>query len=251
MCISWLRRTKLETCKSEVKQARSHHMHIQPFDMSNPKDGFGQAKNEDTDDPYSRSCGVVRGDSRHQHPNPERLGFPLGTDESALEYEYSLKALNVAFGCYPESLVGNTAPPGTSPEVSGQSDNSIDSSMMVFSPSAQIAGTNPGWQQQPLPPQVPDGPATNIDPVAGLATTLGGSIEAHDSQGRVQGMFGSKKAKTPLPIDFKPSSNSVILGRGRCSESIGNRRFKVVVRNHLQEYLNAPGKLEKTFVSTA
>ena len=65
----------------------------------------------------------------------------------------------------------------------------------------------------------------------------------------IEGTFGSKKAKTQLPQDFKPGPHSVILGRGRCTESAGNKAFKIIVSGHLAEYVEAPGKLEKTQVS--
>ena len=65
----------------------------------------------------------------------------------------------------------------------------------------------------------------------------------------IEGTFGSKKAKTQLPQDFKPGRHSVILGRGRCTESVGNKAFRLIVNDHLAEYVEAPGKLEKTQVS--
>jgi hypothetical protein len=65
---------------------------------------------------------------------------------------------------------------------------------------------------------------------------------------KARNTFGAKKAKQILPQGWKPSNYSVILGRGKCSDFIGNRRFRVIVKNHLQEYLDAPGKLEKSFV---
>jgi hypothetical protein len=66
-------------------------------------------------------------------------------------------------------------------------------------------------------------------------------------------MFGSKKTKVQLSADFEPTEYTVILGRGRgrCTESVGNSRLKSVVQSHLQDYLEAPGKLEKTIVGRA
>jgi len=59
------------------------------------------------------------------------------------------------------------------------------------------------------------------------------------------------KAKTPLPVDFQPTEYTVMCGRSReCFESVGNRRFRVLCNMHLQGYLDAPGKLEKSRIVT-
>lgn len=59
----------------------------------------------------------------------------------------------------------------------------------------------------------------------------------------------NKKPKTNvLPADFTPTQWTVQLGRGRCSESVGNRRMRLVVKNHLKEYSEAKEKLQKSFV---
>lgn len=60
--------------------------------------------------------------------------------------------------------------------------------------------------------------------------------------------FGSKKAKTVLPADFEPNDHTVILGRGACTDSVGNRRLKVLVQTYLQQYLDAPDKLGKSLI---
>lgn len=60
-----------------------------------------------------------------------------------------------------------------------------------------------------------------------------------------------KKIKTPLPLDFEPTPYTVLCGRAReCFESEGNRRFRVLCNLHLEDYLNAPGKLEKSRIVT-
>ncbi|CAB9506545.1 Nitrilase family, member 2 [Seminavis robusta] len=105
--------------------------------------------------------------------------------------------------------------------------SAYDSSAIMAKANSVVANNPRG----PVP--VPDGP-----------------LEGLPGQHLVKGMFGSKKAKVLLPVDFHPSEYTVILGRGRCTESIGNKRFKAIVQNHLQEYLEAPGKLEKTFIVT-
>jgi hypothetical protein len=59
------------------------------------------------------------------------------------------------------------------------------------------------------------------------------------------------KVKTPLPLDFQPSENTVLCGRSReCFESAGNRRFRVLCNSYMQEYLDAPGKVEKSRIVT-
>ena len=59
------------------------------------------------------------------------------------------------------------------------------------------------------------------------------------------------KAKTPLPLDFQPTEYTVLCGRSRdCFESIGNRNFRVLCNIFLQDYLDAPGKLEKSRIVT-
>ena len=59
------------------------------------------------------------------------------------------------------------------------------------------------------------------------------------------------KVKTPLPLDFVPSEYTVLCGRNReCFESVGNQRFRVMCQAYLQDYLDAPGKLEKSSIVT-
>ncbi|CAB9502861.1 Nitrilase family, member 2 [Seminavis robusta] len=63
--------------------------------------------------------------------------------------------------------------------------------------------------------------------------------------------FGSKKAKKLLPPDFRPSNYTVLVGRTReCQEHAGNRRLRAIVNAHLQQYNEAPDKLEKTAIVT-
>lgn len=58
-----------------------------------------------------------------------------------------------------------------------------------------------------------------------------------------------KGCKRPLSIDFTPSPYSVICGRGKdCFESIGNRRFRVIVRIFLEQYKAAKTKLDKSAI---
>jgi hypothetical protein len=52
---------------------------------------------------------------------------------------------------------------------------------------------------------------------------------------------------TPLPLDFKPASYTVIIGRGRePKENIGNRRLHVIAASFLPKYSNATDKQTKT-----
>lgn len=53
----------------------------------------------------------------------------------------------------------------------------------------------------------------------------------------------------PLPIDFVPSAYSVICGRGKvCTDSIGNRRLKVIAGTFLERYSNASTKELKSMI---
>jgi hypothetical protein len=59
------------------------------------------------------------------------------------------------------------------------------------------------------------------------------------------------KAKKLLPPDFQPSNYSIICGNKRkYFNSVGNRRFRILVKMYIQQYLDAPGKLEKSFIVT-
>lgn len=60
--------------------------------------------------------------------------------------------------------------------------------------------------------------------------------------------YGQNKAKRELPADFTPTPWTVQLGRGRCSDSIGNRRMRLIVNTHIKEYSEATEKLEKGFI---
>jgi hypothetical protein len=52
---------------------------------------------------------------------------------------------------------------------------------------------------------------------------------------------------TSLPLDFKPASYTVIVGRGRePKENIGNKRLRVLAANCLPKYSNATDKRTKT-----
>lgn len=243
-------------------------MHLQLFETMNGKDGFGQESNQSMDD-MSPLCWRTTEEQSEQHPTSERLSFPLGNDEPAREYAYSLNALNAAFGCFP-SPDGSNAP-DVMPALDGRPESGVGSlnHMPLLSSLDSLQDSTPNSAQFLLSQQqqqrkllvlqqqkqqqrqqgIVAGPISGFQENLGALTQNVATSEAAHIQGPVEGMFGSKKAKTLLPIDYTPSSNSVILGRGRCSESIGNRRFKTVVQQHLQEYLDAPGKLEKTFVS--
>lgn len=58
----------------------------------------------------------------------------------------------------------------------------------------------------------------------------------------------NRTAPVKLPLDFKPTPYSVIVGRGKlCTESVGNRRLRVLATTFLQTYSHASrSKLEKT-----
>lgn len=247
--------------------------------MSNYNNGLGPFNNgigrEDDDDTSAisplrwRSGGQQGSEQRfNQYPDSERLNFSVGNDPSAFDYAQSLNALNAAFGDNAQAAAC-LEPTPLAPDCHRRNSNQSFASsgnaaaLAPTSDFSQQQGASNNFLFQWQQPAVPAASAplsleqTLQQAQAPLDHSLHGipqrrssdaTAASHDSQGHVQGMFGSKKAKTLLPVDFKPSNNSVILGRGRCAESIGNRRFKVVVQDHLQEYLDAPGKLEKTFI---
>ena len=52
-----------------------------------------------------------------------------------------------------------------------------------------------------------------------------------------------------LPVDYVLNENDVLCGRGlKCSEHIGNVRFRTIVNQNLCRYVNATRRPEKTFV---
>lgn len=80
-------------------------------------------------------------------------------------------------------------------------------------------------------------------------TTTGGD-ELPPGFGVVQARPKRKTEKTLLPADYKPGKFSIICGRGKGSyTAAGNAAFRALVKNNLQRYHDAPGRLEKSFVS--
>ncbi len=57
-----------------------------------------------------------------------------------------------------------------------------------------------------------------------------------------------RKCKTPLPASFQPHPYSVVLGRGRTNDHVGNKRLKVMVEMELDKYVRAKSRREKSFV---
>ncbi|KAG7367371.1 hypothetical protein IV203_030042 [Nitzschia inconspicua] len=57
-----------------------------------------------------------------------------------------------------------------------------------------------------------------------------------------------RKGKTQLPASFTPHPYSVLLGRGKVNESVGNRRLKILVDIELKNYVEAPSRREKSYV---
>ena len=58
----------------------------------------------------------------------------------------------------------------------------------------------------------------------------------------------NRKCKNELPKDFSPHAYSVILGRGKISDNVGNRRLKIVVDIELRNYQKAQTRRDKSFV---
>lgn len=57
------------------------------------------------------------------------------------------------------------------------------------------------------------------------------------------------KSTLPLPLDFQPTSYTVIIGKGRVSkENLGNKRLRVLASNFLTQYAEADDKRTKTRV---
>lgn len=79
-------------------------------------------------------------------------------------------------------------------------------------------------------------------------TTTGGD-ELPPGFGVVQARPKRKTEKTLLPTDYKPGKFSIICGRGKGSyTAAGNAAFRALVKNNLQRYHDAPGRLEKSFI---
>jgi hypothetical protein len=57
-----------------------------------------------------------------------------------------------------------------------------------------------------------------------------------------------RKSKTCLPESFQPHAYSVILGRGRTNDHVGNKRLKVMVEMELDNFVRAKSRREKSFV---
>ena len=54
-----------------------------------------------------------------------------------------------------------------------------------------------------------------------------------------------------LPEKYQPGNWDVICQRGKsCIDHVGNRRFKVCIKNHLDRYMNATTRQEKSDVIT-
>ena len=56
-------------------------------------------------------------------------------------------------------------------------------------------------------------------------------------------------ARKLLPLDFRPNSYSVVIGRGKvCTDAVGNKRLRVLASNFLEQYASCQTKVEKTEV---
>jgi hypothetical protein len=58
--------------------------------------------------------------------------------------------------------------------------------------------------------------------------------------------FGVKTERSPLGVDFQPSDLSVICGRGRYRNHLGNQRFRILVSTFVEEYSQADSKTIKS-----
>jgi hypothetical protein len=57
----------------------------------------------------------------------------------------------------------------------------------------------------------------------------------------------NKKEGTPLPADFVPGNYDVVCAKGKAvANHVGNRRFRVICRMHLDKYSSATTKQEKS-----
>jgi hypothetical protein len=60
-----------------------------------------------------------------------------------------------------------------------------------------------------------------------------------------------KEASIPLPTSFRPSPNSVVIGRGNaCANAKGNLRLQSIVKLNLDDFRNAQTMLEKADIIT-
>jgi hypothetical protein len=52
-----------------------------------------------------------------------------------------------------------------------------------------------------------------------------------------------------LPIDYKPTDNDILSGRGRTlNNHNGNKHFIDIIKSNLQQYIDAPRRMHKSFV---
>ena len=85
--------------------------------------------------------------------------------------------------------------------------------------------------------------STSSSPFGGSTSSMMDSVDTVTRNRTLQ------KQPAQLPQDYTPGNWDVILQRGReCHEHIGNRRFKICVENHVDSYLNAKTRLDKTLV---
>jgi hypothetical protein len=145
-----------------------------------------------------------------------------------------------------------TAVAPTNNTVNSVSEATTFANMFQFTPSPAVF----------LPPSSDDAVlANNLDQVVscGNGSTTGTTSSATTSVAAAKKNANNKqpkkvipstnKAKTLLPEDFEPSDYSIICGNKRkYFNSIGNRRFRVIVKTFLQQYLDAHDKVNKSFV---
>ena len=215
--------------------------------------------------PPSRRAADGRQQDCVYYPNADRIGFPMqgmqqpvhnampffqhgfnGVYSSAPSYPFIAVTgtVSAAGACYPEGQAQFRPEEIPSFALPDEPDM-VDSSLMNWA--RRTVESAEHEEDSSLDSHTQQEPAEPAKGQKVTETTRRESMAFRASP--VEGTFGSKKAKTQLPKNFKPGSHSVILGRGRCTESAGNKRFKQIVNNHLAEYVEAPGKLEKTFVS--
>jgi hypothetical protein len=60
-------------------------------------------------------------------------------------------------------------------------------------------------------------------------------------------MVVEQQRRAPLPKDYNLSSYAIVCGRSKFALGhCGNRRFRVIISNFLQEYMDKPNRMDRS-----
>ena len=73
--------------------------------------------------------------------------------------------------------------------------------------------------------------------------------QQYHRHGQIPMVCSTKSTKRPLPIDYVPSPQTVVIGRGKfCTDATGSKRLQVIAATFLDQYTVATSKVEKSKV---